>query len=150
MDRIMSPRIVLTVVGSNGQAPLPQTIVLSGTSQTVWEYSGSLNIGNFISTEYRDNQHTHLVVVQYVNTGSYNSNPALLSISWVPVESGSNSNVIFDVMSSQFVSDGLIHKIWSSVEDLVSDVSTAAVAAKASWPNEWITSGSMFIGAVIA
>lgn len=150
MGRIMSPRIVFTVTGSNGEAPLPQTVLLSGTVQTVWQYTGSYDIGNYTSTEYRDNQHTHLVVVQRVNTGSYVGNPSLLSIAWVPVESGSNNNVIFDVMSSQFIADGLIHKIWTTVNDLVIDGTAAGLAAKASWPHEWILSGSMFIGSVIA
>lgn len=148
--RLMSPRIVLTVTGSQNFAPLPRDVTLFGSTQNVWQQSGSWNIGTFESIEYRNFQVSHLVVVQRVNTGSYLGNVALLSIAWVPVIEGTNENVTFDMMSSQFIADGLIHKVWKTLDTLVADSTPVATSAKAAWPAEWIVSGSMFIGSVIA
>lgn len=150
MSAVMSPRIILSITGSTIHAPLPPTVAISGTTFPVWSATSSFAMGVYPTIEYRDYRYSRLVVVQRVNSAELGGSPALLSIAWVPVTVGGTTNSMFDMMSAQFQSDGLIHKSWDSVVALVNDSSPSAVAAKAAWPSDWNVSGSLFVGSVLA
>ena len=139
--QVNQPRLVYSIVGSDGHAPLqdysapyvrgPEAPMYLGKI-TGWEYrvpqaDGTWEPGNFAL----------ILAAARTERGV---------LSWVyvpcqPQEDGTWINTIFDGMIAQLKVFGLVYASWDSMEALEKDDSAEATEVKKAWPTEWTQDG---------
>ncbi len=130
VQRLM-PRIVLSLAGPDGHAPL-QDYSAPYARSTVCSLPGY----GFEGWEYRAPGFAECAVVFRVApctlTGGY---PGVLSFAYVPCDVGDNTNMVFESIATPLQQAGLIVGWWRTLADLEVDSGAAATLAKSLWPS---------------